>query len=638
MSASHWRTREKTDTNFSGQEMEPCLDKKSHAFEETTEISHRVLLSLLKIKQIDVEFSDITLTVSTGISDTKKKEVLKSVSGSFSSGQLIAIMGPSGAGKSSLLRVLSGFTTKGVQGTIRYSGNGLHSKKEKKERCYIMQEDCLSPLFTVYEIMTHCGNLKLGPNFPEKAKQLLIEDIIDMMGLTKCRDTKCRSLSGGQRKRLSIALELVDNPPVMFLDEPTTGLDSVSSLQCAKVLKSLARGGRTIVCTIHQPCATVMALFDNVYILCNGQCMYQGASNNILPYLRQFGLECPRYHNPTDFMMEVVCGEYGSYQSLLIQAAKNDIWNLQKHVPAIESGEELKQSKPKQPSEKTVVPNDSPNEYQRFFILFKSYYTQLYRDWTVSHLKVLLHIFVGGLLGALFLDSGNNGSKTISNLGYLFCCVVYLSYTTMLPAVIRFPLERAIVTKEQFNNWYRLRTYYMALTLSSIPVQLFYCTIHISVSYFLSSQPLEWERFVMMLLMCFMCVLVAESFGIFFGTLFSPVTGTFCGALSIAYMILFGGFFILFTHMPKYLYWMSYLCFIRFSYEGIITAVYSYDRPKLTCPEDVIYCHLSNPEYILKEMGVSGNVYWVDFGVLLVMVVFMRCVGYCAMKKVMSSR
>lgn len=79
------------------------------------------------------------------------------------------------------------------------------------------------------------------------------------------------------------------------------GLDSVSSLQCARVLKALSKGGRTVVCTIHQPCASIMSLFDHVYILCDGQCVYQGASYNMLPYLRQFGLECPRYHNPADF-------------------------------------------------------------------------------------------------------------------------------------------------------------------------------------------------------------------------------------------------------------------------------------------------------------------------------------------------
>lgn len=79
------------------------------------------------------------------------------------------------------------------------------------------------------------------------------------------------------------------------------GLDSVSSLQCGRVLKGLAKAGRTVVCTIHQPCAFTMNLFDHVYILCDGQCVYQGTNYNMLPYLGQWGLECPRYHNPADF-------------------------------------------------------------------------------------------------------------------------------------------------------------------------------------------------------------------------------------------------------------------------------------------------------------------------------------------------
>lgn len=113
-------------------------------------------------------------------------------------------------------------------------------------------------------------------------------------------------------------------------------------------------------------------------------------------------------------------------------------------------------------------------------------------------------------------------------------------------------------------------------------------------------------------------------------------TGTFCGALFIAYLCLFGGFIILFTHMPKYMFWLSYFCFFRFSYDGIITSIYSYDRPKLMCPEDVVYCHLSSPEYILKEMGIRGDSYWIDFGVLLLTLVVVRFVAYWTLKKVIS--
>jgi ABC-type branched-subunit amino acid transport system ATPase component len=516
-----------------------------------------------------------------------------------------------------------------VEGSIEFSG----SKEKRKDTCLIMQEDHLPPMFTVYETMTISANLKLGPSVSRKAKHLLIEDILDMMSLSICKDTRCKKLSGGQRKRLSIALELVSNPSVMFLDEPTTGLDSVSSLQCARVLKTLAKAGCTIVCTIHQPCTFIMSLLDHVYILCDGQCVYRGTSYNILPYLRQLGLECPIYHNPADFVMEVVCGEYGSYHTQLIQAAKDDTWNKSRLVPGLEPVEDTVCATWRSYMGATVAPTQSPNEFYKFCVLLKFYYIQLCRDWSVAYLKVIVHILVGGLIGLFFRSNGNNGSKTINNLSYLFLSIVYLSYTTLTPAVMRYPLERVRVMKEYFNNWYKLKTYYMAMTVYSIPVQLFLCLAHIPITYFLTAQPVEWYRFTMMLVMCFMCCLISEGFGILFGTLCNPVTGLFFGALYTAFLCLFGGFIMLFTHMPKYLYWMSYLDFYRFCYDGIITSLYSYNRPKLECPEGVTYCHLSSPEYILNLMGINGDSYWIDFGILLLVFVFIRFVAYCALKK-----
>jgi len=85
--------------------------------------------------------------------------------------------------------------------------------------------------------------------------------------------------------------------------------------------------------------------------------------------------------------------------------------------------------------------------------------------------------------------------------------------------------------------------------------------------------------------------------------------------------------------MPKYLYWMSYLGYFRFCFDGIITSVYSYNRPKLECPEDVAYCHFSSPAHILKVMGIRGDDYWIDFAVLLLLFVFIRSALYCALKK-----
>ncbi|CAH0388183.1 unnamed protein product [Bemisia tabaci] len=601
-----------------------------------------ILMQMPSAIPIDISFKEVTFTVKDGFGKEKKR-ILKGVSGRFQSGELTAIMGPSGAGKSSLLNVLTGFNTDGMIGSIYTSSRNADKcqRLNRKESCYIMQDDKLCPLFTVYETMKMAADLKLGTSLSEKAKVLVIEDVLETIGLQMCRHTKCGRLSGGQKKRLSIALELIDNPPVMFLDEPTTGLDSISAHQCISMLRGLARGGRTIVCTIHQPSASVYEMFDHVYVIADGLCVYQGSAINTVPYLRNLGLSCPQYHNPADFLLECVTGEYGQFQDELVLAAKDMSWRSLPPAVDINSNTNgtngLKESMypiPKK-SSKTMVLINPPSEWARFNILFFRSLLQLYRDWTSTHIKIVLHTAVGILLGLLYTNAGIDGSKTISNVGFCIVSLVYLSYTSIMPAILKFPQELHVLKKEQFNNWYQLRTYYLAFLATNVPVQMLFCFIYVSISYYMSSQLMVWSRFLMYLAICELITLLSEGFGLILGTLLSPVNGVFIGSIMTCVAILFAGFLVLFSHMPRVLYYVSFVSYMRYGLEGLVNSVYGFGRGPLECPE--MYCHYRLPETAFDEIGMVDGRYWPNVAALTLFLLMVTIASFFSLKKSLRS-
>ncbi|VEN42430.1 unnamed protein product [Callosobruchus maculatus] len=582
---------------------------------------------------IDIMFEDVTFQTrgKKGV-----KQIIKGVSGKFVSGELTVIMGPSGAGKTSLLNILTGYQVSGTSGTIKCNGSGSKRKKGslqyKKESCYILQDDNLPPLFTVYEMMMMASNLKIA-DLSKKSKEYLIEEILNNLGLSVARNTKCQNLSGGQRKRLSVALELVDNPPIMFLDEPTTGLDSSSTSQCVQMLKELARGGRTIICTIHQPSATIYSMFDHVYMMAQGKCVYQGAATNTVAYLSSLGFCCPQYHNPADYFLEVVNQEYGDYTDYLAKAANDEKWRG--NVPIIKVGKEIADI------QKDIEVYDSnsdksyktPSEWTKFKVLLGRQGTQLHRDWTISQLKLFLHLLVGVFLGVFFQNAGDDASKVINNLGLCMIGLVYLSYTSIMPAVLKFPSELAILRKEKFNHWYKLSTYYIAFLVYDIPLQMIFSTAYCTTTYFMSAQPYESFRFFMVLLIQILVALASSAFGLFLGTVVNPVNGTFFGAIALAVMIVLGGFLILFTHMSSYTYFFTYASFFSWGLEGMMQALYGYNRPELPCPDDEDYCHYTSPKVLLSDVGMTKQNYWFDVIWLLVVCCALRLLAFCTLRR-----
>lgn len=590
-------------------------------------VTHALHTSRSRI--VDIQFKNLSYEIEIGYCGPKK-QILKSLNGIFKAAELTAIMGPSGAGKSTLLNILTGFQQGQMTGTVEYiSSEGTQQwNMYKKQSCYIQQTDNLFGLFTVQESMMMATYLKIGNNATKLFRQMLIDNILDTLKLSNINDIKVDRLSGGQKKRLSIALELINNPPIMFLDEPTTGLDSLASLQCISALQTLAKSGRTMICTIHQPSAALYQLFDYIYLVVDGQCMYAGSPDNTVSYFAQQGLLCPEYHNPADYMLEVVNQEYGNYSNQLVAAAKN--YCQREETP-------LKIRTMREASfydEKAKMMLDPPSEIMKFKILLYRYGLIMYRDWSVSHIKIIMHFLVAILLGLFYENVGADGNRTFNNITFLMVTGIYMMYTSIMPAVLKFPLEMAILKKERFNNWYQLRTYYAVMLVIAVPLNLFPSFVYSAVSYVLTRQPMEWPRFLMFLLMTTLTCFTAESIGLGLGTIFNPVTGTFFGAILACVMLELAGIFAFFNHMPQVLYYLSYMNYFRFAVDGLVQAIYGFQRETLHCP--IEYCHYRAPSTLLEELRMSKSIFWVDVVVVLIWSLIIRIIVYISLKRRLS--
>jgi ATP-binding cassette subfamily G (WHITE) protein 2 len=352
----------------------------------------------------------------------KDRDILRELSGVMKPG-MNAILGPTGSGKTSLLDILAGRKEVGtIDGTVLLDGFPL-PKTFKCMSGYVVQDDIVMGTLTVRENLNFSAALRLPGKKTSQERQARVDAVLLDLGLQHVADSMVgneyiRGISGGERKRTNIGMELIIAPSVLFLDEPTTGLDAYTAVSVMQLLQCLSKKGKTIIFSIHQPRYSIVKLFDTITLLGNGQTVYHGPASKALTYFEQIGYDCEEHDNPADFFLDTIQNVTAEEErelrdpSLPVRYERSDYaQHAQSELAEIHDGFLNQDSKP-QPAERAGYPRSRP--YQ-FFIVSKRSFLNIIRTPGASIIQIMIYVILAVIVGGIYYQLGHSSKDGIQN-------------------------------------------------------------------------------------------------------------------------------------------------------------------------------------------------------------------------------
>lgn len=384
------------------------------------------------------------------------------MSGVIKTGEMVAIIGASGAGKTSIMASLCNRIRGKIKGSFYV--NHLPAKKNMISQVtgFVPQYETAVAVLTVIEHLRFVAELKLGRAMARWEKEERVQRVIERLGMINLKHSRIKHLSGGEKKKLNLAEELLREPLFLFCDEPTTGLDSFNGKSVMQSLKFLTGSDqddesakRAVICSIHQPSSEVFNFFSHIILMHNGSIVYHGQISDCYILLDEIGLSVPPNFNPAEFFVKLV-------SPILMNGIEHEqrIEQLcelnRKNLAIVDSLDKPKLST-------TDIEEVEPLPwFSQIKVLLRRATMIGFRDMGETIMNSSSNLLIALGIGILYAGKAMNPQAFVSDFqGMVFNVIAQIYFYTYIHVISEFTPELPVVRKETGENLYFISAYYI---------------------------------------------------------------------------------------------------------------------------------------------------------------------------------